>query len=234
MMILPTDASYRQTKQVMQGKATMHDDFVPLADWISATYGARPVNVLYGIDENHHVPVLEICFEHETEKSLFLDSNQFAPDKEKQQAVAVEFARVVHAKKALVPAGAHHVSDSDPGYQTDGLWVIFSAFDRVAKMEINESIPQEAVDALQKDLADERLWCVSRMFASVTFFTFTDQEKDACETDGSKERWTQAYFTLLKKYDTFGYFREDDFFIYLDSKENFDTNFGGDWLYYYK
>ena len=42
------------------------------------------------------------------------------------------------------------------------------------------------------------------------------------------------YFELLKEYDEFEYFKQDSFLIYLDSKENFDNNYEGDWHYYYK
>jgi len=49
-----------------------------------------------------------------------------------------------------------------------------------------------------------------------------------------KEAWAKNYFQLLKQYDEFGYFKEDDFFIYLNSKENFDTNYESNWYYYYK
>jgi hypothetical protein len=36
------------------------------------------------------------------------------------------------------------------------------------------------------------------------------------------EKLVKLYFRLVKKYDEFGYFEENDFLIELDSKENFE------------
>ena len=55
-------------------------------------------------------------------------------------------------------------------------------------------------------------------------------------TQQSEERkdWTKAYFKLLEPYDEFSYFKQDQFKIGLDSKENFDQNYQSNWQYYYK
>lgn len=233
-MILPSDNVYQQTRLIMQGKATLTTDFQVLAEWINETYGVKPVNIFYDTIENSDRPRLEICFEYESDKMKFLDNNHFVPDKEKQQAIAGQFSNMVEAKKALVSVGAGHGADAEIGYHTEGLWVIFSAFDRVAKMEANESIPQSQVDALQKELANNDLWCISRIFSAATFFVYTDEQLETYTNSGIKETWAKKYFQLLKQYDAFDYFKEDDFFIYLDSKENFDTNYESNWYYYYK
>lgn len=233
-MILPSDNVYQQTRLIMQGKAALNPDIQPLAEWINETYGVKPINIFYDTIENSDRPRLEICFEFESDKVKFMDNNHFVADKEKQQTIAVQFSKIVEAKKALVTVGTGRGAHAETSYQTEGLWVIFSAFDRIAKMEANESIPQASIDALQKELANDDLWCISRIFSAATFFVFTDTQLEKYSNDGTKEIWAKKYFKLLKQYDVFNYFKEDDFFIYLDSKENFDTNYESNWYYYYK
>lgn len=234
MMILPSDIAYQETRLIMQGKTVLNPRFKLLAQWIEDTYGVKPVNIIYDTIENSERSRLEVCFEFESDKAKFLDSNHFAPDKEKQQAIAEQFGKLVEAKKALVPAGTGHVADTETNYHAEGIWVIFSAFDRVAKMEANESIPPESIETLQKELANDDLWCISRLFAAATFFVYTDKQLETYTNSGIKETWAKKYFQLLKQYDPFNYIKEDDFFIYLDSKENFDNNFDSNWYYYYK
>ncbi|MCC6410399.1 MAG: hypothetical protein IT270_01995 [Saprospiraceae bacterium] len=233
MMILPSDNVYQQTRLIKQGKAAFPPDFQPLAEWIKETYGVKPINIVYNTIENSERPRLEVCFEFEAEKAKFLDNNQFAPDTEKQQAIAEQFGKIVEAKKAMVMVGAGHGAGFSD-YNPEGVWVIYSAFDRVAKMEANENIPQADIDALQKELANNDLWCISRMFSAATFFVYTDEQLEVYNHSGIKEAWAKKYFQLLKQYDPFDYVKEDNFFIYLDSKENFDTNYDSNWYYYYK
>jgi len=87
---------------------------------------------------------------------------------------------------------------------------------------------------LKKKLDDENLWEISRAFSGVTFFLYTDEQVNCYEHSIMKELWTNNYFSILKPYDQFGYFKRGDFNIYLDSKENFDTNYASNWYYYYK
>jgi hypothetical protein len=234
MMILPSDNVYQQTRLILGGKAALSPAFKPLAEWINETYGVKPVNIVYDTIENSDRTRLEVCFEFETDKMKFLDNNHFAPDKEKQQAIAEQFSKTIKAHKALVPVGPSQGSDGESGYQSEGLWVIFSAFDRIAKMEANESIPQAQIEALQKELGNDDIWCISRLFSAATFFVYTDKQLETYTNSNARELWAKKYFRLLKQYDEFNYFNENDFFIYLDSKENFDTNYESNWYYYYK
>ena len=46
------------------------------------------------------------------------------------------------------------------------------------------------------------------------------------------EDWAKRYMEIIKRYDEYGYFNKD-YKIKLDSKENFDKNYNGNWYYYY-
>ena len=44
---MPSDKDYKDTKQIMLGKANMLEDFRELAVWITKEYGVNPVNIIY-------------------------------------------------------------------------------------------------------------------------------------------------------------------------------------------
>lgn len=74
----------------------------------------------------------------------------------------------------------------------------------------------------------------SRAFGEPTFFLYTDEQVKHYENSDMRKEWANRYFDLLAPYDEFGYFTREKFNIFLDSKENFDTNYSGNWYYYYK
>jgi hypothetical protein len=42
------------------------------------------------------------------------------------------------------------------------------------------------------------------------------------------------YFVLAKKHDEFDYLAREKFFIAVDSKEDFDSNYSSNWYYYFR
>src|SRR5690349_13460073 len=94
-MIMPSDKDYRETKQIMLGKATMKSEFRQLADWIDKTYGVKTINIVYDTIDNGKRPRLEICFEFEKERTKFLDQNNMNFDEKKQKAIALEFRKTL-------------------------------------------------------------------------------------------------------------------------------------------
>jgi hypothetical protein len=220
-MLLCSDSSYQQTKRVKKGKDKMNTDFEALAQWIDSEYGVKPINILYDTINDGKMPRLLICFEFKWEESKFLNSNR-SMNTEKQQAIAGEFTRIVEA------AGLQ--------YQTKDLWVIYGAFEPIAKAEVISSIPQEEIIQLQEELNDENLWLIMATSLGMRpgFFLFTDKQMKAYTGSETVNRWTDLFYALLKKYDEFDYIDRKEFAIYLDSKENFDTNYESNWYYYFK
>lgn len=219
----------------MQGKARLQPHFQPLCDWIQHTYGVRPVNIIYDVTENGKLPRLEICFEHKSEEALFSNKDGYSYNKNKQEAIAKKFQQLMQEKGLdRKPGTLHTLLTGNSEYITDNVWVIFSAFDKIAMAEANESIPVEAINQLKQQFSEEGLWEISRMFAYTTFFVYTEQQVKAGKGSETFRRWTDAYFQLLKQYDEFDYFQRATFTLVLDSKENFMNNYQGNWYYYYK
>lgn len=46
--------------------------------------------------------------------------------------------------------------------------------------------------------------------------------------------WADTYFEIARRYDDFGYLTRAEIAIRVDSKENFDVNYSGNWFYYFK
>jgi hypothetical protein len=220
-MLLPSDKSYQQTKRVKQRKAHMSPDFAPLAQWIDNKYGAKAINILHDTINDGEIPRLQICFEFEREEAIFLNGNK-SMDSSKQQAIAQEFTRM--ADMAKLP------------YRTRDLWVTYSAFEPIAKAEAMSKVPNEKIKQLQGSLQDENLWLImaTSLGPRPGFFLYTDEQVKAYKESESVDKWTDLFYALLKDYDQFGYIQREGFEIYLDSKENFDTNYQGNWYYYFK
>lgn len=221
-MITPSDDTYQETRRIMLGQASLNPEFRPLAEWIDKSYGVRTINIIYDTIENGKRPGLEICFESESEKDGFRNPATYLYDREKQQAIAENF------KETILEQGLA------AKYLTEDIWVIFDAFERVARVEAVESIPEEKVAELKRQLKNPDLWTISRFNGVVTFFLYTDGQVKRYAQSTVKKEWADRSFDLIKSYDTFGYFSRDAFDIYLDSKENFDTNYSSNWFYYYK
>lgn len=235
-MIMPSDKDYQETKQIMLGKKTMKPEFKPLADWIDKTYGVKTINIFYDTIEKGTRPRLEICFEHLQEKAVFIGPNGLNYDPDKQKAIANTFKETIKAQGLIEKSESlglfKHSSIST--YKTENIWVIYGDFESIARMEANQSVPEEKVKALKKELNNPDIWEISRFFSGTTFFLYTDEQVKKYENSAEHKKWTDKYFELLHQYDQFGYFKSTFFSVYLDSKENFDNNYRSNWYYYYK
>ncbi len=58
-MIMPYDADYLETKQIMLGEAVMKKEFLPLAEWVDETFGVKTINIVYDTIEEGKRPRLE-------------------------------------------------------------------------------------------------------------------------------------------------------------------------------
>lgn len=216
-MITPSDNSYKQTKLIKLGKATINEDFADLARWIDHTYGVQTMNIVYDTIDDGQRPRLEIIFEFHADVIKF--TSGFSYDPEKQKAIAKEFVSRIKSPEK---------------YKTENVLVIFDAFAPMAIVESYQRIPESQIQILRHQLNMKDLWEISRFFSSATFFFFTDQQVEENNKNGMKEIIADKYFELLKAQDRFDYIKREQFSVSLDSKENFDKNYQSNWYYYYK
>ncbi|MDF2454758.1 MAG: hypothetical protein K0R51_751 [Cytophagaceae bacterium] len=222
-MILPYDNDYQETKQILLGLSEMKPEFRPLADWVDETFGVKTINIVYDTIEEGTRPRLELCFEFEEERNPFYGDEWKNFDGGKQKAIASKF------KDTLEDQGLY----GQP-YRTENIWIIYGAFEPIARIEANQAVRQEELDDLQLRLNNKDLWLIRTAFSGVTFFLHTDKQVKHYEKSPLKKEWADRYFDLLEPYNEFAYFKRETFDIYLDSKENFDKNYAGNWFYYYQ
>ena len=232
-MITSKDLDYKETKLIKQGKKVLTYPLKDLAEWINKEYCVNVINIHYDYIQNNR-PRLEIILEFKTDKRKFND-NDYNYDRNKQKAIADKFNELI----SLKDNEPKHIfkffkKDISSKYNTNDIFISFSAFEPIAKEEANNRIPEEKVQDLKNKLNNKDLWKISRFFSSATFFFYTDEQVIEYSKDESMKIFEEAYFNLIKPYDEFDYIKKENFRLNIDSKENFDNNFSSNWYYYYK
>jgi hypothetical protein len=233
MMILPSDQDYKKTKLIKLGNSRLLTPFIELSEWIQNEYGTNVINVYYDYIMPEKCPRLNIVFEYSNDELLFRDK-QGNYDAEKQKLIASRFETLIISKSYDKFFFGLISKSPQPLYDTKDMLVTFSSFEAIAKNEANESIPEAKIRELKEEISNDNIWEISRAFSGVTFFFYTKEQVEENSKNGIKEFLTGKYFSLLKTYDEFNYFKKDSYSIYLDSKENFDKNYQSNWFYYYQ
>ncbi|MFT3912420.1 MAG: hypothetical protein QM737_23535 [Ferruginibacter sp.] len=224
------------TKRVILGKEKMKPEFVPLAEWINKTYGVKTINIIYDTIDKVQRPRLLICFEFEKEKQKFLDGGITYFNKNKQEAIGLYFEKML-LEQGIIKNKAFgdnfKPTDKEP-YLTENIWVIFGAFEPLAKQEATYKITKERAEEFTNSFCNPDIWTISISFTIPTFFLFTDEKVKEYDKPEIKKQWADKFYDLIKPFDEFNYFKRESIQIYVDSKENFDNNYQSNWYYYYK
>jgi hypothetical protein len=220
-MITPTDEDYKDTKQVKIHGTQLPPMFKELAEWISARYGVHILNIILDTIEPNNRPRLNVVLEWAGDERKFREPQFPNFDATKQREIRNRFASI---------AGDTLNRETNIGR----LLVIFSSFEPVARMEANWRVTDDDIEQLKMTFSCPDLWKVRRGFENVTFFFYTDAQAKANEISGATDRFAQAYAGLTAPYDEFGYLAKRPIAVRLDSKENFDSTYQGNWFYYDK
>jgi len=232
-MVSPSDKEYASTKLIMKGEAKMEIDFMPLADYINKKYIVNTLNIIYDAIDNDTRPRLNIIFEKFEEAEKF--KKKFGFDEVKQREIATQFKMTLinqglAIKKNIWNYFSPHNSDK---YKTENIWIIFSAFEPIAKTEVTWKITKEEIQNLKSQLNMEDFWEIHKgTYGTPTFFFYNDIQATQNANNEARLLLTEKYFALLKKYDEMNYFKREEFFIHIDSKENLERNYEGNWFNY--
>ncbi len=235
-MILPSDKEYTQTKRIILGTERMKPEFVPLAEWIDKTFNVKTINIIYDTLDNK-TPRVQICFEYEKEKNKFLTNDISYFDKSKQKAIGEKFTEIIKQQGLSKNNGSFSNIfglNKNGIYLTGNVFVIYSAFEPIAKLEATYKISQKQTEEFIKSFDNKDIWTISIGFNIPTFFMFTDEKVKEYDKPEIKKMWADKFFDFIKPFDEFNYFKRTDIQVYLDSKENFDKNYESNWYYYYK
>lgn len=234
-MILPSDKEYTQTKRIILGTEKMKTEFVPLAEWIDKTYEVKTINIIY--DTLYKTPRIQICFEFKREMNKFLTQDISYFDKTKQKAIGEKFAEIIKQQglsKSNNSISKMFSSNNNGIYLTDDVFVVYGAFEPIAKIETTYKITKEHTDKFINSFHNKDIWTISIGFTIPTFFMFTDEKVKEYDRPEIKEMWADKYYEFVKPFDEFNYFNRNEIQVLIDSKENFDKNYESNWYYYYK
>jgi hypothetical protein len=220
-VILPSDEDYQETKRIKRDGTPLPAPFRELAAWVASRYAVDVLNVRYEYLERDRRPRLSVIVDS-SEDGLAFREGRFGPyRRDRQREVRDQFVTMLGEQGSA-------------RYPTDGLFVIFPDFERLARIEANESVGERELEQLAVELADPELWTISRLFDGVTFFFYTDAQARSREARGAKEDFASRYARLVEPHDEFGYLRRRPVTVRFDSKQNFDENYESNWVYYYK
>ena len=236
MVLLTTDTLYKETKDIKLGLKKLRPPFSELADWIVIQYRAAVLNITLSHLKSGKQPNLNIVVERPADSRRLCTVNDYRCDKDKQLVIVETLEELIWresrpTQKSIQKARRLHEQKQ---INLDDTVVYIDVFEPVAKQEVNMQISKLDLAALQKELSMEELWTISQGVVSPVFFLYTDEQVARFDAQGIKERFAEKYLALLTKRDPFGYFDRGDFEVLLDSKENFERAYSGNWYYYYK
>ncbi|MCE5328206.1 MAG: hypothetical protein LLG01_17510 [Planctomycetaceae bacterium] len=221
-MIVPSDSDYQETKAIKKRGKPLPSPFLELAAWVTSYYNVHVLNIRYDRDlpEAAGHSRLYVILEFERDVKLFRgdDHNFFQAE---QGRVLQQFKQIIGEL-------------GDLRFPTERLFVVFSAFEQVARIEANQRVTEGALERLRCRLTNPELWKISRLFETATFFFMTEIQAKRADKKGLKEVYANEYARLVEPYDEFGYLAHNPIPIAFDSKENFDTNYNGSWFNYYR
>jgi len=224
-MITPADEDYKDTKRVKLGGAPLLPMFKVLAEWIFEQYDVLALNIILDTIEPNNLPRLNVVLEYRQDERKFRASSSVGFhvgfDVTKQREIRNKFA-------SIAGDSSNHKSD------LARLLVIFSSFEPVARQEANLRVADNDIERLEKTLGCPDLWKVRRGFGDATFFFYTEAQAKANAVSGARDRFAKAYASLTAPYDEFGYLSKRAIAARLDSKENFDSTYKGNWFNYDK
>jgi len=155
----------------MLGKASMNPDFIRLAEYIDQSFGVKTIDIIYDTIDKEKRPRLNICFEFEIEKQSFRENNgNFNFDSKKQKMIADRFKQTLIEQNIVKEKTLFDFfkKSKTEKYKTDNVWVYYSAFEPIARIEANENVPQDNLVRLKKELNCDDHWEISRAFSGTT------------------------------------------------------------------
>ena len=222
------DYSYKDTKLILKGKKKLNIVLCELAKWITVEYNAKVLNIYYDtftVDKSQR-PRLEIVLEKRMEIDIFLHKG-FTYDTVKKKRIIDELSAIMKKQKCFF-------LKKRISYDTTNMSLVFSAFLPAALSEANNKVSTEEINEIKNSFKNDYVWEISKCFDSATIFFYTEKQALNNQDTILKEKIETMYFNFIKKYDEFGYLNRETFKMNVDSKENLDKNYAGNWYYYYK
>ena len=233
-MVASSDIEYKKTKLIKQGKKRIAEKFEDLAKWISEKYKVNVLDIQEEFMKHNSKVRIAVHLETHKEEMKFKEGDDWWSDFDiiKQNEIAEKYIGIGNLLKVPSNGILGKVVKKNP--KVGDIFVSFSAFEPIAREEVNGLIPENKIEKLYKELKLPEIWTISRCFESANLFVYKDEQKEKIKNSTEFKLIEDKYFELLKEYDEFNYWKRKNFGIGIDSKENFDNNYESNWYYYYK
>lgn len=235
--ITPRDPDYLRAKQIKLGQSRVDSVYDAFIGGFRERYGISPLAVLLDAVNRPRglgkIPRLCVVLERSEQYRAFV-RGPFRPDKYKQQAAAILFTESLRGADSGALFGIPPRERPD-GVRADEIFVCFADFERVAKWETHDLVTARELEHFTASLAiGDQFWCIQRLVGPPIVFVHTDEQARGLRASARPATWADTYFEIAKRHDEFGYLARSDIAIQIDSKENFDANYSGNWYYYFK
>ncbi|MDI1311215.1 hypothetical protein [Prosthecobacter sp.] len=218
---MPADESYQKTKRLKQEGTPLLRPFHEMAEWITEEHKVPVLNVIYKFDALIRRPRIEVIVETEAQLSK-LRTGRFS------------FSTSINERRASEQFTLLLTECGLPNFRTKDLFVIFSAFEPIARIDVLYQLSEEMLDQFRQQLKHEALWKIVVGIGQVIFFFYTAKQMSEWEHSCLRDEWTRQINSLIQPFDEFGYFGLRPLNLILDSKENLDQTYGGSLFYYFR
>lgn len=235
--IQPGNPDYQCAKQIKHGVSRLDPVYDGFVERFRHQYGITPLAVMLDAQDRPQgqgkTPRLGIVLERTVQYRSFLRAS-YEFDKAKQKATAILFTQSLlgadlRAMFGLPPRLPHAC------IRAEEIFVYFSDFERIAKQEAHESAAASGLEEFTTSLEiGDQFLCIQRLSGPPIVFVHTDDRARALKGSTLPSNWADTYFKIAKRHDEFGYLTRPEIVIQVDSKENFETNYSGNWFYYFK
>jgi hypothetical protein len=217
-MISYSDYEYLETKKKLKKEIVSEPEFAELSQWISSKYNVCVVNILYRtIDEG--LPTLRIYVKYNDEENKFHD--EYGQINLKTEKEIIEKFKEILKKNSITK------------YKTEKIFVFIYSFERVAVEEANSKVSTEDINMLLEKSQIGIIWTINKSYDSAIIFLYSNSQVKNFSISKEKKKLDEEYYQLIKKYDEFNYLEKNKFSLRLDSKENFENKYDGNWGHYF-
>ena len=202
------DLYYEETYHNVKNGVHNHE-FQHLIDWIKSEFDIVVYNVIYDTMRFKDKTLLNIILKREDDQEEF------------HKKVGVE------ENSKVTSYFESYYRDSDK-YNSQGIHVDTETFESAYKFRLSKNLGL-AKDYLIKKYSE--IWHIDLFI--YTFFTFTYKDEQIEQFKQQINELSEQIYEILKPFDEFNFLEISDIKIHLDSKENFDRNYDGNWLRYF-
>lgn len=235
--VTPRDPDYLRVKRIKQGECRVDPVYDAFIGGFRERYGVSPLAVLLDtvsqLRGQGRTPRLGVVLERTDQYRAFV-RGPFRPEKYKQQAVARLFTESLRGADSAAMFGFPR-SERHTGVRADEIFVYCADFERVAKWEVHDLVTGRELENFTASLAiGDQFWCIQRFAGPPIVFVHTDEQARTVRASALPVTWADTYFEIAKRHDEFGYLTRSQIAIQVDSRENFEANYSGNWYYYFK